>query len=71
MTIHHDKFAYGKLKSCDEQLSQDALSKLIRQMNSGTADTDSASQAPSADTTETPAAPATESPTPGAEPDGK
>ncbi|MCD8307187.1 MAG: hypothetical protein LUD51_03035 [Clostridia bacterium] len=33
MTIHHDKFAYGKLKSCDEQLSQDALSKIIRQMN--------------------------------------
>ncbi|MCD8294538.1 MAG: hypothetical protein LUE27_04735 [Clostridia bacterium] len=33
MTIHHDKFAYGKLKSCDEQLSQDALSTIIRQMN--------------------------------------
>ncbi len=33
MTIHHDKFAYGKLKSCDEQLSQDELTRLIRQMN--------------------------------------
>ncbi len=42
MTIHHDKFAYGKLKSCDEQLSQDELARLIRQMNASAEATDEA-----------------------------
>ncbi len=44
MTIHHDKFAYGKLKSLGEQMSADSLSAIIKQMNAVSEDTDAGAE---------------------------
>lgn len=33
MTIHHDKLAYGKLASNMEELSEQQLSEMLKQLN--------------------------------------
>ncbi len=38
MTIHHDKFAYGKLESLDEQISPEGLKKMVSEANEASKD---------------------------------
>ena len=33
MTIHHDKLAYGKLQSNMEELSEDKLNEMLKQLS--------------------------------------
>ncbi len=33
MTIHHDKLAYGKLKSLQEDMSEDDILALLEELN--------------------------------------
>lgn len=35
MTIHHDKMAYGKLAKLQEELSEEKLAQMIKEMNGG------------------------------------
>ena len=33
MTIHHDKMAYGRLKSLSDEMSADEIAKLVEELN--------------------------------------
>lgn len=33
MTIHHDKLAYGKLASTQENVSEDRLAEMLKKLN--------------------------------------
>ena len=33
MTIHHDKLAYGKLAKLNEELSEERLAQMIKELN--------------------------------------
>ncbi len=33
MTIHHDKLAYGKLASAMEEMSEDKLAEMLKQLS--------------------------------------
>lgn len=35
MTIHHDKFAYGKLQKTSEELSEEQILKMLAELKDG------------------------------------
>ncbi|MDE6613217.1 MAG: hypothetical protein K2K28_01525 [Clostridia bacterium] len=35
MTIHHDKLAYGKLASAVEELSEDKIAQMMKELSEG------------------------------------
>lgn len=46
MTIHHDKLAYGRLAKTSEELSEDDITRMLKELKSEEEETEEKTSAP-------------------------